>query len=198
MAEPTEFMMGARASCSDGFCGEVRRVIIDPATETITHLVIDPGHRGQPARLVPLHLVDTAAGEVRLRCSLTEFGELDSAKDTEVIEHMGSPGGPLTGMGVGTVRQHKRVRTFATDAVPVGEAEVSSGEPVHAVDGEIGRVHGFLVNPDDQQVTHVLLGEGHLWGRKEVAIPLSAVAGTEDGIRLNITKKQVEDLPPVD
>jgi hypothetical protein len=47
-------------------------------------------------------------------------------------------------------------------------------------------------------VTHVLLKEGHLWGRKEVAIPIGAVAGVDDGIRLNIAKQQVQDLPPVD
>jgi hypothetical protein len=46
-------------------------------------------------------------------------------------------------------------------------------------------------------VTHILLEEGHLWGRKQVAIPVSAVASIEDGIRLNITKRQVEDLPPL-
>jgi hypothetical protein len=90
------------------------------------------------------------------------------------------------------------VRTVVHDAVPVGEEEVSRGEPVHALDGEIGRVHGFLVDPQDGQVTHVLLEEGHLWGRKEVAIPVSAVAGTEDGIRLSLTRKQVGDLPPAD
>jgi hypothetical protein len=194
MAEPTEFTIGARAACSDGFCGEVRRVIIKPATLAVTHLVIDPGQG--PARLVPLHLIDAVAGEVRLRCSLAEFAELDRAEETEIYENIGDPGGALSGMGVGTVRPHKHVRTFVTDAVPVGEAEVSRGEPVHAVDGEIGRVHGFLVSLDDQRVTHVLLGEGHLWGRREVAIPVSAVTGAEDGIRLNLTKKQVEDLPP--
>jgi len=47
-------------------------------------------------------------------------------------------------------------------------------------------------------VTHVLLQEGHLWGRKEVAIPISAVTGADDGIGLNLTKDQVRDLPPVD
>ncbi|MGA8456022.1 MAG: hypothetical protein WB800_11520 [Streptosporangiaceae bacterium] len=44
----------------------------------------------------------------------------------------------------------------------------------------------------------MLLREGHLWGRKEVAIPISAVTGVEDGIRLNITKQQVENLPSAD
>jgi hypothetical protein len=36
-----------------------------------------------------------------------------------------------------------------------------------------------------------------LWGRKDVATPISAVTGV-DGIRLNTTKQQVQDLPPVD
>jgi hypothetical protein len=78
----------------------------------------------------------------------------------------------------------------------MGEDQVEPGDQVHAVDGEIGRVRGFLVNPDDHRVTHVLLREGHLWGRKEVAIPMSAVTGVETGIRLNLTKEQVGDLPP--
>jgi hypothetical protein len=74
---------------------------------------------------------------------------------------------------------------------------MSPGDHVHALDGEIGEVQGFLVDPGDHHVTHVLLKEGHLWGRKKVAIPVSAVTGMAEGIRLNITKKQVEDLPPV-
>src|ERR1035438_3825591 len=55
-----------------------------------------------------------------------------------------------------------------------------------------------VIDPNSHSVTHVLLQEGHLWGRKEVAIPISAVTGVDDGIRLSITKQQVQDLPPVD
>jgi hypothetical protein len=44
----------------------------------------------------------------------------------------------------------------------------------------------------------VLLQEGHLWGREEVAIPISAVMDFGSEIRLNITKQNVEDLPAVD
>ena len=48
-------------------------------------------------------------------------------------------------------------------------------------------------------MTHVLLDEGHLWGQKRVAVPISAVTGVEvDGVRLNLTKDEVRDLPPVD
>ena len=96
-------------------------------------------------------------------------------------------------MTVGALRQ----ATVLEDVIPVGEEEVGPGDRVHPVDGEIGRVQGFLVNPDDDRVTHVLLQQGHQWGRKKVAIPISAVTRVEDGIRLNLTKEQVGELPPV-
>ena len=53
MAAEAAFTIGARASCSDGSCGEVRRLIIDSATETVTHLVIQPGHRREAAACPP-------------------------------------------------------------------------------------------------------------------------------------------------
>lgn len=195
MAEETEFTVGTQASCSDGLCGEVSRLIIDPGTRRLTHLVIGPRHRHEPGRLVPIDLVDSTSGEVRLRCTLAEFGNLDPAEETQLVEGGGSggmgPGGAQTPIGI-----PQPVRTYVEDVVPMGETEVGPGEHVHAVDGEIGHVQGFRIDPDSHQVTHVLLKEGHLWGRKEVAIPVSAIAGVEDGIRLNITKGQVEDLPP--
>ena len=96
-------------------------------------------------------------------------------------------------MTIGALRQ----TTVLEDVIPVGEKEVGPGDRVHAKDGEIGQVQGFLVNPGDDRVTHVLLQEGHLWGRTKVAIPISAVAGIDAGIRLNLTKEQVGELPPV-
>jgi sporulation protein YlmC with PRC-barrel domain len=192
MAEETEFAMGATASCVDGPGGKVSRVIIDPATETVTHLVIEPKHRFGVGRLVPLDLVETTAGDIRLRCTVEEFGALEPAQETELVDD-------VTGsLGLGGLNTPPPVPVIIQDVVPLGEADVDRGEPVHALDGEIGRVQGFLVDPDDHRVTHVLLEEGHLWGRKKVSIPVSAVTGVENGIQLSLTKKQVEDLPAAD
>jgi sporulation protein YlmC with PRC-barrel domain len=197
MAEETEFAMGATASCVDGPGGEVCRVIIDPATETVTHLVIEPKRRLGVGRLVPLDLVDTTAGEISLRCTVEEFGRLEPARETtELVDDFAGDLGPSDmNAPVGVISP---VQAIVQDVVPLGEADVDRGEPVHALDGEIGRVQGLLVDPDDHRVTHVLLQEGHLWGRKKVSIPVSAVTGVENGIQLSLTKKQVEDLPPAD
>jgi hypothetical protein len=204
---PTEFTMGARASCTDGFCGVVSRTILDPAAGAITHLVIEPRHRHESGRLVPVQLVDETAGEIRLRCTLAEFGALDPAEETDLASVEYSGGQPSAAFTMphdfGMAGQASRTGLGArqpilvSHAVPTGESEVQRHEHVHATDGWIGQVEGFVVNPADHTVTHVLLKEGHPWGRKQVAIPVSAIASVTHGIRLTITKKQVEDLPPL-
>jgi hypothetical protein len=210
----TEFTLGARANCSDGFCGVLSRTILDPAARTVTHLAIGPKH-GAEGRLVPIDLAESTGGEIRLRCTLEEFGRLDPAEETELAEggygggygqaeaiqgygNVGGMGvgGSVSGMGIGMGLGHG-TPLVVEHAVPLGETEVERHESVHAVDGQIGQVEGFVVDPADHKVTHILLKEGHLWGRRQVAIPVSAVASVDAGIRLNITKKQVEDLPPL-
>jgi hypothetical protein len=211
-----EYTLGAAASCTDGSCGVVSRTILDPAAGTVTHLVIVPRHHHAEGRLVPVDLVEAAAGQIRLRCSLAEFARLDPAEEVEVadggygggygqaaaVQGYGDVGGlgvggSATGMGIGMGLGHG-TPVIVSHAVPLGETEVERHESVHCVDGEIGQVEGFIVSEADQRVTHVLLKEGHLWGRRQVAIPVSAVASVDAGIRLNITKKQVEDLPPAE
>jgi sporulation protein YlmC with PRC-barrel domain len=206
MAKTTSFTIGAGASCTDGVCGEVSRVVVDPVARAVTHLVVEPTHWRGSGRLVPLDLVDATTGEIRLRCTLADFEKLDPAEETQFLP--GTPGYPgydpeqvlsMPYYGIGMGMGGGDVPVAVThDAVPLDEVEVRRGEHVHASDGRIGKVQGLVIDPHSHHVTHVLLQEGHLWGRKEVAIPISAVTGVDDGIRLNITKQQVQDLPPVD
>jgi len=212
MRVATQFRIGANARCADGVCGDVSRVVFDPVDRTATHLVIEPKHRRGLGRLVPLHLVDPAADEVRLRCTISDFEKLEIAEETQFLP--GSVGyanygpgqtlpwsrgvgrglvGGDVGFGVGNISQ-----PVTRDVLPAGEVAVRRGEHVHATDADIGQVQGLVIDPRDRHVTHVLLQEGHVWGRKEVAIPISAVLSVDAGIRLKLTKQEVQDLPPVD
>ena len=211
MAEPTPVTIGADVSCTDGDCGTVTRVVVDPVARTVTHLVVEPKHRIGLGRLVPLDLVDATAGEIRLHCTLAEFEKLDSAEETEFVPgtygyaaygpeqiiswpYYGLGGVGVSGDALGGISQ-----TATYDTVPLGEVEVRRGEHVHATDGSIGRVQGLVIDPRNHHVTHVLLQAGHLWGSREVAIPIGSVSGVDaEGIKLSVTKQQVQDLPPVD
>jgi sporulation protein YlmC with PRC-barrel domain len=210
--ETTQFTIGSEAACTDGPCGEVIRVVVDPVARTVTHLVVEPAHRQGLGRLVPLDLIDTAAGEIRIGCTRAELDQLPFAEETHFLPGTGYAGygagqalsWPYYGLGDdlimagGGLGPGNLAPPVTSDTVPLGEVTVRRGEQVHATDGGIGQVQGLVINPRDHHVTHVLLQEGHLWGRKEVAIPIGAVASVEDGIRLKITKQEVQDLPPVD
>ena len=85
MPQAQLFRLGADVRCTDGDCGQLRTLVIRPGDDTVTHLVVDPAHRGGPGRIVPLSLVDiggagTAEGEVLLRCTRDEFEGLDPAE----------------------------------------------------------------------------------------------------------------------
>ncbi|MBW4078714.1 MAG: hypothetical protein HIU84_09460 [Acidobacteria bacterium] len=200
MDEP-HFTIGVTTHCSDGECGVVTRVVIDPVARKLTHIVVEPRHRLGLARLVPLELVESSNGEVMLRCSVEEFDKLTLAEETDFLpgtdyeDYGGQFVMPLPYLPLGPGNTTLPV-TY--DKLPLGEVGVRRGRSVHATDGEIGKVQGLVIDPADHGVTHVLLEEGHLWGREEVAIPISAVVEFEPEIRLNMTKQEVRDLPAVD
>jgi sporulation protein YlmC with PRC-barrel domain len=204
----TTFTIGAAATCSDGPCGAVTRVVVDPVARELTHLVIEPEHRSGLGRLVPLDMVEAGGGgEVRLHYTLAEFDSLPSAEETDFL-----PGGsgydayaaheayywPYFGLEGGADPQLALASAVETrDKLPAGEIGVRRGEAVHASDGEIGKVEGLVVDSAQGHVTHVLLQEGHLWGRKQVAIPIAAVGKIDEGISITLSKHEIEALPAV-
>jgi sporulation protein YlmC with PRC-barrel domain len=200
MDQSRQFTIGAVARATDGVCGELKRVVVNPVSKTVTHLLIEPKHRQGLGRLVPLELVDsTGDGEIRLRCTKAEFDQLDFAEETSFmpgVEEFGEyePGDSFAWPYFGG----NASVPVTSVSVPVGEVSVRRGDHVRATDGDIGKVEGLVVESEGHHVTHVLLQEGHLWGRKEVAIPIEAVASVDSGIRLKISKQAVQDLPSID
>jgi len=219
MHATTPYVIGSDVYCADEMCGRLSRVVIDPVVRELTHLVVEPAHHPQDARLVPVHLVGPETDVIRLRCDLTAFDGLEPAQTTEFLpaaadelgyraDHslwlpyfpLGGVGGAMGPAGGGPFpgAALNEPRTVTSERVPAGEVQVRRGQPVHATDGEIGKVQGLVVDPSDHQVTHVLLSEGHLWGKKQVALPIRDVTDVHDGVHLDLSKDEIRDLPPVD
>ena len=205
MARTVPFRIGADASCTDGACGQVSRIIVNPVTREVTHLAVDPRYRRGRGRLVPVDLVDATTGQIRLRCTLAEFQALRPAEEGGGGVADLDPTGPGNSPNqvrwvLGPVHDPGDAAQGVTvDYVPSGEVDIRRELIVCATDGEIGQVRGLIAEPGGHRVTHVLFQEGHLRGRREVAIPIGAV--TKIGtllIHLSLAKHQVKDLPPVD
>jgi hypothetical protein len=69
---------------------------------------------------------------------------------------------------------------------------------VGATDGGIGELQALVIDPGTHSITYVLLRAGHVWGHKEVAIPIGSVDWFDEegmGIQLKISKQEVQALP---
>lgn len=215
MAEIT-LEIGSEARCADDTMPcEVKSVVVDRGTRTVTHLVVEPRHREGLARLVPLDHVDAAAGTIQLRYSEAEFKDLSAAEET-LAEILPGPGAveviPEGWRGADDEPRWDGVQSppvrgqiiagtvdLVPQLLPATEEEERRGDHVHATDGDVGELRALCIDPDSHRVTHVrvLLKEG-LWRHKEVAIPADKVSGFGDGIKLNITKQQLQDLADED
>jgi hypothetical protein len=203
MAEVT-LAIGAAAVCRDGFAGAVKGLVVDPRARAVTHLVVEPKGAEGLARLVPLDHADASAEPIGLAYSEAEFKDLPPAEETlaefvagyEGPVQLLPPGAGWRGADVlmadgGAIPQIREMETIPL--VPEAEVEESRGDRVHATDGDVGQFHGLQVNAGDGVVLHVLV-KRHLWGHKELAVPIGNVSGFDDGIKLGISKEQVKNL----
>jgi sporulation protein YlmC with PRC-barrel domain len=216
--DTTQYTIGASVSCRGERCGKLTRVIIDPIARTLTHIVVEP-RSSDLGRLVPLRLVEAVTpDQIDLACALEEFDRLDPSVDTDYFPMDDDYYGPYYG---GYARGYGYDSAFTSfwpyygygglgyggawgpevvshDAIPLGEVTIRRGDPVQATDGDIGKVAGLVVGTSTGGITHVLLQEGHLWGKKDVAIPVRRVTRVGGVVMVDLSKDQLRDLPAID
>jgi hypothetical protein len=201
-----EIPLNAQVECTDGVCGHSVFVLINPVLDEVTHLVVREDSSSKEY-IVPIDVVsETLADTIQLSCGKAELEKMDPFIKMEFVEekvpesYVNYGGGMYTagsyyympyvtpGMTVQVPVDHRQI--------PPGELAVRRGTRVEATDGYVGHVDEFVVNPENCHITHLVLREGHLWGQKDVIIPISAVGEPrEDTVFLTLNKHQIEFLP---
>ena len=202
-----EIPLQAQVECTDGICGRSVYVLIDPVSDQVTHLVVKEAVSPNTEYIVPVNVVSaTIADTIQLRCSQAELHQMAPFVQTEFIQEKVPDyeeyRNEAYGMGssyyylpyvtpeitIQVPREHQQI--------PAGELAVQRGTRVEATDGYVGNVDEFVVNPANDNITHLVMREGHLWGKKDVIIPLSALGDTrDDTVFLKLDKHQIETLP---
>jgi sporulation protein YlmC with PRC-barrel domain len=205
--------LGESIICADGAFGKLQDVVVDPRSRRVTHIVAAPHHRPGQARLVPIEFVVAERFEtgIELSCTVEEahrlepIGELsympvgqvpidDPEWDVGITEAVLTPNydpGALVdytpGIDPGTVLTY--------DRIPKGEAEIRRlSDVTSADDHHVGQVEAIVIDGD--KITHVVVRHGHLWGKRETAIPIDAIDVVEtDHVQLKVSKKKIEALP---
>jgi sporulation protein YlmC with PRC-barrel domain len=189
--------LNAHVECTDGRVGHLENIILNPKSKKVTYLVVRGNDLQNRERIVPEKLVREATREtVRLTISREKFDRMKDFIQEEYIPpnimlYMADMAGWNAGTPAGVFVEH--------EAVPNGGMVVHRGAKVFATDGHIGRVDEFLVEGKTGRITHLLLLEGHLWGKKDVAVPVNRIDRYQDGnVYLNIDKRRVEALPVIE
>jgi hypothetical protein len=190
--------MNVKVQCTDGLCGQSKEVVLDRKSEEVTHLVIKENESPHTELLVPVDLItETTPHAIRLHCTRKELTELQPFLNVEVVKEEIPRYIPDPYMMPVRVPDSRWV-TVKREAIPAGEVAVRQGAHVKARDGGVGRLDEFLVDPVTEQVTHLIMHKGHLWGRRDVTIPVSQIDHLEeDAVYLKLDKAEVGALPSV-
>jgi sporulation protein YlmC with PRC-barrel domain len=191
--------INANVICTDGKCGKCTRVILRPTTEKITHLVISDEVFPETEYLVPITQVkQTSPDKIEVKFKRDKLAEMPIFDQLEFVpaSFIG-----YTGSAYMMWPYYPPQATFITvekEHIPVDELEIHRGAAVEAKDGRVGRVDEFLMNPETDRITHLVMREGHLWGQKDVTIPVSQIDHYKDGtVYLKLRKQAIEKLPTI-
>jgi sporulation protein YlmC with PRC-barrel domain len=185
--------------CNNQVCGRCTYVVLNPVTERVTHVVVKEKRPPRAERLVPIdHVTETNPQLIRLRCSEDELANMEEFVETQFIPST-IPNYIGTSYTMWPYASHEPIIVpVRHQHTPRGELAVRRGARVEAADGHAGHVDEFLVDPANGHITHLVLREGHLWGQKDVTIPISQIDHIEeDTVYLKLDKQTIETLPTV-
>ena len=191
--------INAVIKCAGQVCGHSTHIILNPTNDVVTHVVVRRSEFPGEEVLVPVNMiVDSAPDEIRLRCTDEDLKDMQSFVKLEFVE----PTVPLM-IAQGYMMwpysvPEEGIVTLREERIPPNELAVRRGTPVEASDGRVGQVDEFLIDPTTQEITHLILREGHLWGKKDVTIPVTQIDHIDaQAVHLKLNKQEVEGLPTV-
>lgn len=190
--------VNAKVSCRDGHAGTSTYIIMNPINQEVSHIVVQEFIHGRSAeRMVPMGAIaSTTPSSIELNMSLAELTELPEFIEDFYIQNVqteADASGILLEPFV--TPMDLQVSTVISENIPTDGIVVRRGMSIEATDGFVGKVRELIIDPVNHKVTHVLLHKGHLFGQKDMMIPLANVERIDaDTIFLGIDKTAVNDL----
>jgi sporulation protein YlmC with PRC-barrel domain len=195
-----EIPVGVEVICGTQVCGRSMYLVINPVNDRVTHLVVAKKTFPHTKHLVPVDfIIKSTATSTQLRCSPTELADMDRFMETDFIKpdevETSLPyKEPVLLWPYGSYRSEQMPLEY--EYIPAGEVVIRRGSRVKATDGRIGKVDEFLVNPVNDRISHLIMREGHLWGKKDVTIPVSEIEKIDDNVvYLKLDKQAIAALP---
>lgn len=181
-----EIPIKVEVRCADGPGGQATHLIVRPATNKVTGIVVKESESPHIERIVPFkYVAETTDNQIRLRCSRQELSRMQPFSRTEHVETAWSFIGPTPT----SIRKVKRLN-IAED-----EVALDASTRVRAIDGQAGRFEKFMVDPASGSITHLVLRGGPAWAPSRVKAPIAEVERmNEKAVHLRTNRAGIEAL----
>lgn len=198
--------------------GQLEHVVVDPATNEITHLVAKKGWLIPNDKVIPASLIMEAdEDKIRLYAFEGDYDDLDDYIETHYIQadqsleddHPGEqediepipllayPPSGVLGMGYAPVVNYPNQQPVETTTnIPDDSVDLRKGAKVYGMDGEqVGTVEELVYEPTSDKVTHLVISEGLLFSDEKM-IPVGWVTDLgRNEVELVVNADIVEQLP---
>ena len=190
--------VNAKVMCTDGLAGESISIVVDPETQSVTHIVVqDKTFPNLTEWLVPIErVISSTSKEIKLYCTREELNRMQPFTRQHYLEQ------EIPDYGYAYSLPHMTAPTnmlnFPIEElnIPEDELVLTRGTSVETLDGYAGQIGELLLDRRTGRITHFTLMQGHLWGKKEIAIPISLIEQVDpDTIYLKADKIVIDNLP---
>jgi uncharacterized protein YrrD len=200
-----EFREGASVYTSDGDkAGHLHRVVIDPGSNEITHIVVQKGFLNHEDKVVPMEKVASAIqDEITLLCDSAELKEMSPYEISQYVPaRIAYDQGPHTFAVPGMywdspdAPSEYYIAEESRHTIEDNLVALKEGAPVvSADDKQVGNVERVITDPASDEVTHFIITQGLLLKSRKV-VPIQHIELLEDDkVYLDLRTKEVENLP---
>jgi uncharacterized protein YrrD len=191
--------------------GTLHRVVMDPNTKEVTHIVVQEGFLFTEDKVVPMDLIGSVTEErIALQGSKEHLDELPKYEETHYVPRDASVEDDMRTLywyppvGMWGPYGYARYPIYPESLymreteknIPEGMIALSEGAKVIAENGEhVGNIETLITDPKDDRVTHVVIASGLLTKERKI-IPVHWLNTVlDDEVRLSVDSRLLERLP---
>ena len=212
-----EFKQGTNVYTTNGEdVGTVDRVVLNPKTKEVTHIVVRKGFFFAEDKVIPIDLISSATEEgVRLRGISSDLDTLSPFEETHYLPldetesstanyptgwaspyYWYEPLGGMMGYANYQAGFNHPFRSEVEKNIPEGTIALREGARVITTDGkDVGSVKRIFTNSQNDQATHIVISEGLLFKERRLISVDWIHDIQEDEVHLNVGSAMLAKLP---
>jgi len=207
-----QFKVGTKVFTAGGKrVGTIDRIVIEPDTNELTHLIVQEGFLFTESKIVPMSLVGPATEDQVILLGreerLDEFPDFQESHFVSAERRLSSMPAmnnrvrtlywyPPLGISTGLASPHVPHYVVKTENIPKSTVALEVGVSVMCSDGKyVGNVERVFTDAQEGRATHLLIAEGFFLKEKKL-IPTRWISNVfENEISLSVDSTLVKNLP---